>query len=418
MNETPLDQETDELLTAYLDGELSPQDSTMLEHRLVEEEGLRLRLAELRKTYDLLDEIQETPYDQRFTRSTLELVVQDITRSTSTAVRAEPRSDKRRLWPWVVGGVCAIALGSGAGALANYARLQSDFGDLALAANVSGFSDAYDYPVLKELAKERKTIELLRRNFSESLITAVPSSLSDRADWVKTLSPLQQAQIESEREQLHSMNRVSLARFEAMQKRVESEPNSEEIQEVTRIIGLLMDQVPHYERLNLEKLSSDNRLQYLREQMSRTAATYYFSHMLTEADTQHLKKWGDEVFLEAITKLYPEFYRGRDESRFVNWAVNRFVRRSDGATSYPFQDLILPPLMEVLSEESNEILKQVRKEYQLEVLAKCLFEDRLVSEGSMMENYEKISKLYREAMDLGDPAIIRQMLRGSRFGSR
>ena len=60
----------DEQLTAYLDGELSSDESKDLEQRLIDDETLRMRLAELRKSYELLDELPETPYDQRFTQST------------------------------------------------------------------------------------------------------------------------------------------------------------------------------------------------------------------------------------------------------------------------------------------------------------------------------------------------------------
>lgn len=45
----PSTEEIDEQLTAYLDGELSPEESFALESRLVDDERLRLRLAELRR---------------------------------------------------------------------------------------------------------------------------------------------------------------------------------------------------------------------------------------------------------------------------------------------------------------------------------------------------------------------------------
>ena len=48
----------DEQLTAYLDGELSSDESKDLEQRLIDDETLRMRLAELRKSYELLDELQ------------------------------------------------------------------------------------------------------------------------------------------------------------------------------------------------------------------------------------------------------------------------------------------------------------------------------------------------------------------------
>ena len=88
----PADLESvDEQLTAYLDGELSAEEASRIENRLVDDEGLRVRLAELRKAYDLLDELPETPHNQRFTRSTLELVIKDLSVTQSHVVNEQGR---------------------------------------------------------------------------------------------------------------------------------------------------------------------------------------------------------------------------------------------------------------------------------------------------------------------------------------
>jgi anti-sigma factor RsiW len=74
----------DEQLTAYLDGELSADESLAVERSLVHDERMRLRMVELRRAYEMLDEIPETPHSQRFTKSTLELVIKDVVHSPAS----------------------------------------------------------------------------------------------------------------------------------------------------------------------------------------------------------------------------------------------------------------------------------------------------------------------------------------------
>ncbi|MFM8260706.1 MAG: anti-sigma factor family protein [Pirellula sp.] len=91
----------DEELTAYLDGELTPQESAALEQRLVEDEFLRTRLAELRKAYDLLDELPETPHSKNFTQTTIEMVIADIKRSgTRDAVDSKQSAQVQSSVDW------------------------------------------------------------------------------------------------------------------------------------------------------------------------------------------------------------------------------------------------------------------------------------------------------------------------------
>lgn len=416
-------EEIDELLTAYLDGELSASEASILEGRLVNEIALRTRMAELRKTYDLLDAIQTTPHNQRFTRSTLELVVRDITATQPQPVLVA--SPKTIQWPlWLLASALSVGIGIALGFVSHYARLDAELGDLELAANISGLADTYEFPVVAEIAKEKKALQILKKQFADSLIPVVPKNLTERAYWYKSLNAFQQSRLESEREQLRLLNPSLVDRFSAMQQRIESEPNAADLQEATRIVGMVMDQIPNAERLYLEKLSIENRTQYLKEQLNRLAGIYYFSHMISSDDTQHLKLWGEEMFIPAIKELYAPFYQNREEAKFVNLAVNRFVRQSNEKSSrasedhstYPFQDLIMPMLVEKLSPEANEVLKQIRKEYQLEVIAKSLFEDRLVSESSMMAEYERTKPSFREFFDLSDPNRMRGYFRDPRVG--
>ena len=137
----------DEELTAYLDGELSAEDSAALEGRLVGQESLRKRLAELRKAYDLLDELPEVSHSKSFTQTTIEMVVADVKRSGITAVTSsESLGSKFPIWKrlerwftmpyaWVPLAL-ALSIGVGLGATASRLQGRRELGRLDLASNI------------------------------------------------------------------------------------------------------------------------------------------------------------------------------------------------------------------------------------------------------------------------------------------
>lgn len=65
---------TDELLVAYLDGELDVDARRGVEERLPRDDSFRRRLNEFDRAWDLLDELPKTVADDQFVRSTVEMV--------------------------------------------------------------------------------------------------------------------------------------------------------------------------------------------------------------------------------------------------------------------------------------------------------------------------------------------------------
>ena len=75
-NRCPLTEaELDMQLTAYLDGELEPDEVQAVEHRLANDPDYLQRMQRLQKSWDLLDSLPRRHTDASFTRSTLEMVV-------------------------------------------------------------------------------------------------------------------------------------------------------------------------------------------------------------------------------------------------------------------------------------------------------------------------------------------------------
>jgi hypothetical protein len=91
-----LDQADRELLVAYLDGELSAEDSAVLESRLAGEAALRQELQELQQAWDALGELPRPVAAEGFTRTTLEMVAVAAQEDAESATLAVPVRRKRR----------------------------------------------------------------------------------------------------------------------------------------------------------------------------------------------------------------------------------------------------------------------------------------------------------------------------------
>ena len=101
----------DDELVAYLDGELGDVDSGRIEQRLATDTEYRLRLAQLQRSFDLLEALPSSDVENSFTRSTVELVV--LSESRSLAKTTVNRSVSRTIgWLWVAACLICVSLAS------------------------------------------------------------------------------------------------------------------------------------------------------------------------------------------------------------------------------------------------------------------------------------------------------------------
>jgi len=94
----------DEELIAYLDGELDDAGCRRIEQLLMTDPHLRRRLQELERCWDLLDQLEPPPPDDRLTRSTLEMV------AVEAAQQAEPLSPGGQWGSWVWAVLALVSL--------------------------------------------------------------------------------------------------------------------------------------------------------------------------------------------------------------------------------------------------------------------------------------------------------------------
>ncbi len=98
-----------DVLTAYLDGELDVHSSRQVEQRLAIDAQARQDLQQLEAVWDALDQLPRSAADHDFTKTTVDLVAQVAEEDLQQATAAIPRRRARqRLWS--VGAFCGIAL--------------------------------------------------------------------------------------------------------------------------------------------------------------------------------------------------------------------------------------------------------------------------------------------------------------------
>ncbi len=163
--------ETDEALqlelVAYLDGELEPEQARRVERLLYNHPGVQEQVRKLEASWDLLDELPRVQMDERFTRTTVELVIENLTRELQSHQRTLPRKTRRR---WL--GLAALL---GLAAFLTVVVLDSVW--LARQRQL-----LEQVPLLQrvEQYEEVRDIQFLKQIIEQKLIPVLPPDLSER----------------------------------------------------------------------------------------------------------------------------------------------------------------------------------------------------------------------------------------------
>lgn len=409
----------DEELTAYLDGELPAQESSALELRLVGDEVLRTRLAELRRAYDLLDELPETPHSKSFTQTTIEMVIADLKRSGPRVAIESPETgqvvsgvDWKQRWfsfPYaLVPLAISLLIGSLLGLSAAAYRTERELRALDLAANLPGLHDVGELQILQELAKDQKVIGYLQEHYRDSLIPEVPKSNSERSTWVRGLNAVQVAKLNSSRDLLGRYPPDVRQRMESIQTQVNALPNAKELNLTARMIGVVFDALPTNKRQLLSELSATARIGFLREQLAFRAAIF-FSPDLQGADAEALEEWSSTMLLPSIVTNMP-FLRRETDAKAALMALYS-VRPIEEGFRLDNQDALVADLASRLSGFPKQLLETVNLTDQLFVISTWMIPEGVNSNARTLDAYERLRREVRDEIDLADPKEFRRLLR-------
>ena len=177
----------DELLVAYLDGELDKGSASAIEIKLASNADLRRRLNDLRATWDLLEELPPAEPNPRFAQSTIEMV------AMSAASQSDKKSDRRGRWRWAAALLVMLPamVGIGYAVVRTTQRLaeRQALEVVHILADWEALKEVGSYEWLQKIRTVRDLDRVTKRSLTSGLgAGVVPDSISDRRAWIQKLS--------------------------------------------------------------------------------------------------------------------------------------------------------------------------------------------------------------------------------------
>lgn len=147
------DAELEEIV-AYLDGELSGDASARVERRLASDEDFRQELQSVERAWHALDELPMATVDDRFSRTTMSMVIDAAAEEVQARTLALPVTRRKRWLSTALAATAAAALGFLAFRLAWHDPNALLLADLPVVDNVDIYSQFPDVAFLRRLRLE------------------------------------------------------------------------------------------------------------------------------------------------------------------------------------------------------------------------------------------------------------------------
>lgn len=326
----------DELLVAYLDGQLPPDESERVESRLADEPAIRERLQSLDRVWNALDSLPRATAPTAFTRSTVEMVAQSATASVP---------DKKPRWRFPLVAVVAVA-GLAAGAVLSLGMATAPerraLRELPLAIHADALENAGSLVFLMRLADEAApqlaaflTDRIAADATRWEAITRMPTP--ELREWIESLPSDQVGELDTRVDRFGDRLPDKREALRALADEIDRHERSDELRSVALTYQAMVGRLTAGEQAGLRQSNADERLRLIRRSAKRWSRDAAMELNSTERS----------AFREAIDRLVATDAFQRTTERFARRfpPMRDRVERSPelallGATQFVGRDLL------------------------------------------------------------------------------
>ncbi len=312
----------EETLVAYLDGELSEAEIIEVEKRLTTCEKFRKQLNGLERTWDMLDALPAVEPTDSFTRSTMEMVIGD---QTKTVLRGQ-----KKFWTFPLRAACMIGLPLLA-CLGTYtfAKWQQDAPLRTLIA---------DMPLLAnyELYESAKTIEFVDLLYNKGLLsdstiieTEEPAEFvwEFSAETLDSLSDERKADLQRKVERFQQLPEPTQQAFRDFHNKILENENRDALMERLRVYDAWLQEIDRDQMLDLQSKPAEERINAIRT-IERAMRRNMFGNNLNEEDKEIVFQWFEQLAHDNKDFVRREFKKLKNSNRRLNW-INSDVAPED-----------------------------------------------------------------------------------------
>jgi hypothetical protein len=432
----------DELLVAYLDGELEASEVRRVEAGLASSAVLRARLEGLRKAWDMLVELPTPQLSPNFAQSTIEMVAVTA-ESTSLSLQQRVRQVRR----WLLRGAALVAsffIGYLAISSLQWSQERQALSNLPLLAdwealkriieaeplpnrgaavsgvrgNGSSGSDARGggvgpYEWLQMLLEVEGLAQVVIRTDTHGVGDGVvPDALGDRRTWIAELDRTARDRLSANYEAFTGDTRPEEQRAALeLAQRIYRSPDRERLLEAARNYAVFLSEISSREREGLVDLPADERLEELQRRVNRKLVEVY-CQTLPDADRETVRQWIDDM-----EQKYSGLLRSLGDRSGVALDLSRRLFSGQSEIS----DVDLESLLMSLSDPAQEVLGRLeddeRERWLIQYFVGAvepLFAGRQVRRDvdreTLEQNYNRRPEFAKSALEFRTPQAVREEL--------
>ncbi|QDT11201.1 zf-HC2 domain-containing protein [Planctomycetes bacterium K23_9] len=456
---SPLDPD-DELLVAYLDGELDSRERDELEDRLLQDESLRQKLQSLQTGWEMLDELPAPTTNERLVESTLELVVSDILKAAPE--QPEEKSPQRFRIPLLIGAFALLAAIAGwsAGFFNRSSIEHHQLQNLALAENLDAYLWGSDLTLMRILQNDPAWLNMVstakemgQLNY-EPMTKIQTTPVSGRFEVIASMVPESRAILETRWEELAQLDADSREKIKQTAAKIEIQPESELLIKTMSQYAAWRSTLPAEMRDAIEQTEGIERkkaiaeaITYTLDSVSRRSGgmlseetVIRIDHALetfladrTDADPKlkaaidkHAERYSEGAHVYAIMVMLADENQSRSRSRFsrppgYDAIAPITMSELDSIIAIldvnALDDLNLLTNWSPYSGHDPRLLESTLRTW-AEETARRKFDQLRPERGTLIERYSELSNAERDRIDLLPPSEIKRRLsdRGRSFG--
>lgn len=337
-----LQQELHDELTAYLDGELDAQSVGRVEERLARDAAYRSELNQLERAWNMLDRLPRASVDEKFTKTTIEMVAASASQEAEAVAREAPRRRRRQRIVGAVSMAAALVLGfvMGRGLWTDPNERLTE--DLPVLQNLDLYYQADDIELLRVLAEKGSFNETDTDDAGDnsptvpSAIDAGPSTTGEDLDArrakIAQLEPSEQQELFRKYERFRAMPPEEQQRLRALQAEISADPHAGHLQQVLERYHEWLKTITPSQRATLAELPPQDRIKQIERIRLRQKADEQLE-LLSRHDRRDIMSWVYALMKhhrdEVLAGMSPE-ERARfdeaDSSAQRRWLIYRTFR--------------------------------------------------------------------------------------------
>ena len=267
MSDPSANAEQLELIVAYLDGELTPEESARVERQLAANEHFRRELQAMERAWTALDELPRTIVDDKFSHTTMELAVGQARREVEAKTIALPVERRKFRLSMALAGAAAACLGAllvrGMAKDPN-ARLLAD---LPAIYHVDGYSQLKGSPAEEtEFLKlvEPQVASLVAADFREQVASEAKDAaaldvFAVREAWLAGLPDAARTALLYKTRRFAQLSADERARMRKLHESIADDPSSMQLRETLQSYGHWLGNLPQAQQFELRQMAPPQR---------------------------------------------------------------------------------------------------------------------------------------------------------------